>query len=1238
MTRLWLSLFALLLAAPRVASPSAELPTRALPWVEGRSVGNYELHADFRLAPGGHGRVDLGAGQVVLLTNSAGRPVGPTSSGALAGGLAPTSEAARPAGQWQSLDVSFTRFEDQPALVSVWLNGVEVQRDATAPGPPPDEALYVAAPEVSQAIDWGRGFSVWARFRARRGGTIFSLVPDAGAWGPGAAALSLRRGQLAFAVGGAGEVASRRRFSDGAWHTAVLSVDTTGRVALAVDGERVAGGPLALPAGSGGRVTLGRATADFGGRFGGDLARVALFEGAVADPAAASAGGVERLGPPAWAWSSKWLGSVASEAPLSPVAPGVALEPIGFAGQGFETADVWVRPLAGVDHAAWITGFDEASLQRGEALYQDVCAQCHGADGRRPSLDGAPALGVGPFRFGTDPLSLFETLTEGRGRMGPQTWMSVADRYAVVQYVRERLMRPLDPGFEAFDADDIAALPRPVARVAGARGSPLTGSKARDFGPALGSAIEGLTPAALTVRLGGQTALAYDLHTGNQAAVWSGGFLDLTGTQHHRLRGERPPRPAGALIDGLAGWRWGHGGDLDAVSAQKPPRGPVPEAEFAYRGYHLHGDQVVLDYAVDGRPILELAESPEDFPALLQTLRIGPGSALKLGVGRPDWRPTVVQGVGPDRRAEASGEGPAGEGFVLAAEGPAASPGRFVAAAVVGDVAGLRWAADSDAGLVLTIPASDSARDVQVVRYAGEGAGELQAFEALLRHRRAQGPPRDLSKLLEGGPLRWPMVLETRGTLGPDDEPYTLDTLGLPASTPWGSWMRISAIDFLDDGRLVATTLGGEVWLVSGVDEDLDALRWKRFAAGLFEPLGVKVIDDTIYVTCRDRIVRLHDRNGDDEADFYESFNADTDVSMFFHAYNFDLQTDADGALYYAKAGQLTDHALPGAVIRVSPDGRERSVVCTGFRMPNGLGVLPDGRVTVSDNQGNWIPASKISVCEPGGFYGYVQTHAEPGDWAPDGGAIDHRAVPVPESFDPPLVWMPQDVDNSSGGQVYAGDPRWGPLSGRMLHTSFGKGWLYSLLLQDVEGGEQAAVLRVPLDFESGIHRARVNPADGQVYVAGLSGWNTSGRRGLAEGGIQRVRYTGAPGRYVTGWSVEPGGVRLRFDFPLDPATATEVDRYTLEHWNYRWSADYGSAHWSPSHRARKGAEPLPVASVVLDADGQGVFLAVPGLRPVDQVRLNLSLAGDDGVPFEEELHFTVRRLGTEDRSLPGAS
>ena len=41
-------------------------------------------------------------------------------------------------------------------------------------------------------------------------------------------------------------------------------------------------------------------------------------------------------------------------------------------------------------------------------------------------------------------------------------------------------------------------------------------------------------------------------------------------------------------------------------------------------------------------------------------------------------------------------------------------------------------------------------------------------------------------------------------------------------------------------------------------------------------------------------------------------------------------------------------------------------------------------------------------------------------------------------------------------------DERWGPLAGKLLHTSFGKGWLYYMMVQEVDGVAQA--LRVALE------------------------------------------------------------------------------------------------------------------------------------------------------------------------------
>ena len=140
----------------------------------------------------------------------------------------------------------------------------------------------------------------------------------------------------------------------------------------------------------------------------------------------------------------------------------------------------------------------------------------------------------------------------------------------------------------------------------------------------------------------------------------------------------------------------------------------------------------------------------------------------------------------------------------------------------------------------------------------------------------------DLAKRLTGGKPRWPSVATTKGALGQADAAYTLDTLTLPSDTPGNVWFRTTALAFFPDGRMVVCTHGGDVWIVSGIDAGLAKLQWRRFAAGLYEPFGLQVIDNKIYVTCKDRLTRLHDMNNNGEADFYESFSADTDVSTFF--------------------------------------------------------------------------------------------------------------------------------------------------------------------------------------------------------------------------------------------------------------------------------------------------------------------------------------------------------------------
>ena len=64
-----------------------------------------------------------------------------------------------------------------------------------------------------------------------------------------------------------------------------------------------------------------------------------------------------------------------------------------------------------IDHAGLIQAWDQASFERGQTIYDNLCINCHGANGKTPSLPVARAFGTGELKFGGDPYAMFRTLT-----------------------------------------------------------------------------------------------------------------------------------------------------------------------------------------------------------------------------------------------------------------------------------------------------------------------------------------------------------------------------------------------------------------------------------------------------------------------------------------------------------------------------------------------------------------------------------------------------------------------------------------------------------------------------------------------------------------------------------------------------------------------------------------------------------------------------------------------------------
>jgi hypothetical protein len=315
-----------------------------------------------------------------------------------------------------------------------------------------------------------------------------------------------------------------------------------------------------------------------------------------------------------------------------------------------------------------------------------------------------------------------------------------------------------------------------------------------------------------------------------------------------------------------------------------------------------------------------------------------------------------------------------------------------------------------------------------------------------------------------------------------------------------------------------------------------------------------------------------------------------------------------------------------GTILKVSADGSTIETIATGMRAPNGIGVSPEGIVTSGDNEGTYMPRCRLNWIEKPGFYAGVKDTA-------------HR-TPIPDQPDLPLCWMPMEVDNSSGGQVWVTGAAWQDLQGRLLHNSYGTCSTYLVLPERVNGQMQGGVVRIPANYSSSCMRGRFSPIDGEMYVIGLKGWQTSAAR---EGGFHRVRRTGLPLDLPVALNTCDKGVYLTFSDALDAEIAADAESFGVEIWNYRYSQNYGSPEVSLLHPDRKIArgkpnrDSLKVTSSKLSSDGRTVFLAIEGMRPVHQMKITWDLDTKDGRPMRGELHNSIHNL-QKDPGFPKAN
>lgn len=417
-----------------------------------------------------------------------------------------------------------------------------------------------------------------------------------------------------------------------------------------------------------------------------------------------------------------------------------------------------------------------------------------------------------------------------------------------------------------------------------------------------------------------------------------------------------------------------------------------------------------------------------------------------------------------------------------------------------------------------------------------------------------------------------------------------------PFSFPKDMVVEIGAIELLPNQRLAVGTRRGDIYLVEGAfEKDTSAVKYKLYASGLHEILGLAWKDGSLYVTQRPEVSRLTDKNGDDRADIFETINADWNILGDYHEYAFGSRFDKEGNLWVALCltGSFHSNApYRGWCVRITPDGK-MIPTAAGLRSPGGIGFSPEGDTYYTDNQGVWNGSSMFKHLIPGSFQG----HPDALKWwdknvlgeAPlasaSGTRIDQERARNPKYVPPAVVLPHSKVGNSPTAWDWDASGKFGPFVNQLFVADQTYSVINRMTLEKVNGVQQGAVFPFLKGLQSGPIGVRMSP-DGKLFVGGSDrGW---GARGGKPFDLERIEWTGKMPFEMLDIHAKPDGFEIKFTQPVDKATACDVNAYKARAWTYIWQESYGSPEVD---------EVLPkVESATVSDDGLSVRLKLSPL------------------------------------------
>ena len=444
--------------------------------------------------------------------------------------------------------------------------------------------------------------------------------------------------------------------------------------------------------------------------------------------------------------------------------------------------------------------------------------------------------------------------------------------------------------------------------------------------------------------------------------------------------------------------------------------------------------------------------------------------------------------------------------------------------------------------------------------------------------------------------------------------------------------LEASGLEMLPGGKLAVCTRRGDIYTIENAFETpAGKAKFKLYASGLHEPLGMALKNGWLNVTQRCELTRMKDNDGDGRADVFETINDGWGITGDYHEYAFGTGPDKSGNTWIVLCltGSFSSEIdFRGWCVRVTPDGK-MIPTASGIRSPGGIGFNHLGEVFYADNQGPWNGSSSLKHVPVGSFQGH------PGGfrWFEKAAAMGKPVIPntnsrmvkerdrVKELVPPAIIFPHGKLGQSTSGFAFDSNGKFGPFTNQLLVGDQTFSTLNRAFLEKVNGVYQGAAFPFRKGFASGNLVAMMTP-DGNLFCGGTDrGWGSRGGKPFA---IERVNWTGKIPFEVHEMRAKPDGFELTFTQPIDSASAAALESYSMQAYTYIYRSDYGSPEVDPT---------VPkVIGATVATDRKSVRLKVEGLVKGHVHELHMKgLRSATAVPLlHPSAYYTLNEIPTK--------